>query len=77
MKPYERRATGSYPYFKLATWDERTMVWKAGKTVQETEAECVSLASKPGRYRISRFEESGPVNLEPFTVDASASCRIR
>lgn len=68
MKAYERRETNSYPFFKLAAWDERAMVWKAGKTVQETEAACRALARKPGRYRVSRFEESGPVNLEPFAV---------
>jgi hypothetical protein len=68
MRPFERRETDAYPYFKLATWDDRAMVWKAGKTVQETEAACLKLARKPGKYRVSRFDESGPVNLDPFEV---------
>jgi hypothetical protein len=68
MKAYERREANAYPFFKLATWDGRAMVWKAGKTVQETEESCRALAKKPGRYRVSRFDESGPVNLEPFAV---------
>lgn len=68
MRPYERREANAYPYFKLAVWDERNAVWKAGKTAQETEAACKALAKKPGRYRVSRCEDGGITNLEPFTV---------
>ncbi len=70
MRAFERRETNSYPFFKLATWDDRSQVWKAGKTIQESEAECLKLARKPGRYRVSRFDDAkgGPVNQEPFTV---------
>lgn len=68
MRPHERRATNSYPYFKLATWDDRNGVWRPGRSVQETEAGCRATARKPGRYRISRAEGSGWVELEPFTV---------
>lgn len=68
MRAFERRERAAYPFFKLASWDDMMMMWKAGKTIQETETECRKLAKKPGRYRISRFEESGPVNLDPFQV---------
>jgi len=73
MKAYERREAehngqSAYPFFKLARWDERFQAWTAGKTIQATEESCRRLAKKPGRYRISRFEPSGPVNQEPFQV---------
>lgn len=68
MKPYERRATAAYPYFKLATWDARNLTWRDGKRVQETEAAARSEARTPGRYRISRIEEAGRVDLPPFAV---------
>jgi hypothetical protein len=68
MKPYERRAANAWPYFKLATWDDRNMTWRDGKTVQETEPDARREARKPGRYRISRIDESGRFDLEPFAV---------
>jgi hypothetical protein len=68
MKPYERRAADAWPYFKLATWDARTMTWKAGKRVLATEAEARDAALPGGRYRIERFEERGSRIMEPFSV---------
>lgn len=68
MRPYERRENHAYPYFKLATWDDRNMTWRDGKSVQETETDCTREARKPGRYRISRITESGRVDLVPFGV---------
>lgn len=66
MRPHERTATGSYPYFKLAAWDDRSFTWKDGKVALPTEADAVNAAKKPGRYRVSRVEASGRVDLAPF-----------
>jgi hypothetical protein len=68
MKAYERRETDAYPYYKLAVWDEVYVTWRAGKSIQETEAAARGLARKPGRYRISRIDEAGKVELPPFSV---------
>jgi hypothetical protein len=68
MRPFERRAAAAYPYFKLATWDGRNLVWKAGKKAFPTEAAARAEARKPGRYRVTRVEESGHTELEPFTA---------
>lgn len=71
MKAYERRERGAYPFFKLAVWDERNCVWKAGKVLFETEVRARASARKPGRYRLTRFEDGGSKSeSEPFTVPA-------
>jgi hypothetical protein len=66
MKTCERRATRNYPYFKLAAWDARSFTWKDGKVQFATEGEAEASARKPGRYRASRVEESGRIDLDPF-----------
>lgn len=68
MKPYERRESCAYPYFKLATWDGRSMTWRAGKSTVPSESAARSGARKPGRYRIERFDQGGSTVLEPFDV---------
>jgi hypothetical protein len=68
MRPFERRAAAAYPYFKLAAWDGRNLVWKAGKKTFPTEGAARAEAVKPGRYRVSRADESGYTEFEPFTV---------
>jgi hypothetical protein len=72
MKPHERRAANAYPYFKLATWDARNLCWRDGKYVCETEVAARADAKAPGRYRISRIDDSGRTDLEPFTVGGAA-----
>lgn len=67
MHPYERRETNAYPYFKLATWDDRFATWKAGKRVVETEAAAVALAKGRGQFRVERFDEGSSETLPPFT----------
>lgn len=69
MKPYERREANAWPYFKLATWDERRMTWKDGKTVRGTETDARKGARRPGRYRISRIDASGRIDLVPFVIE--------
>lgn len=67
MRNHERRNTeGGYPYWKLATWEPRSFTFKDGKRAYPTEAEARNAASKPGRYRLSRVEETGRTDLEPF-----------
>jgi hypothetical protein len=68
MKPFERRAAAAYPYFKLATWDPRSFTWRDGHTPYPSEGQARSGARKPGRYRISRIDESGRADLDPFEV---------
>lgn len=69
MRPFERRVSGAYPYFKVATWDARNVVWKAGKATFASEADAArSVAGRPGRYRVTRVEEAGKVELEAFAV---------
>lgn len=67
MKQYKRRELGKPVYFKLATWDARQMCWNDGKRQFDSEAEARAAATKPGKYRISRVEETRS-DLEPFEV---------
>lgn len=68
MRPFERRAANAYPYFKLSIWDARSFVWKVISKTHATEQDAIREASKPGRYRISRVDEAGKTELEPFTI---------
>lgn len=68
MKPYQRRASGTYPYYKLATWDARSMVWRDGKVAYQTVADAVDAISGPGKYRLSRVDDSGRRDFAPFTL---------
>lgn len=68
MKTYERRQTGSYPYFKLATWDPRSFTWRDGKKAFPTEDDARREARSPGQYRLSVVTETGRSDLPAFTV---------
>lgn len=68
MRPFERRAASVTVYFKLASWDARNCTWKAGKKTFATEEEAKASASAPGRYRLTRVDESGHTEFDPFTV---------
>lgn len=70
MKPNERRNANAYPYFKLATWDSLSLTWKDGKVAIESEQAARNQAKRPGKYRVSRVEESGRVDLPPFEIPA-------
>lgn len=67
---FERREAGTEVYYKLANWDARNMMWRAGKVTFPTEAGAIASAKRGGRYRVSRRESSGWVELEPFEVGA-------
>jgi hypothetical protein len=66
MKPYERRAAGAYPFFKLAVWDVHMGTWRAGKRIHPTEQAARAEARPGGRYRVSRFTEGGAEELPAF-----------
>lgn len=68
MRAFERRESDCYPYFKLATWQDRWMAWQPAKSAFPTEAAAVAAARKPGRYRITRVDDQAKTELEPFTV---------
>lgn len=68
MKPHERRAANAYPYFKIAAWDERSFTWRDGKRAFPSEAAAKAEAKIPGKYRLSRVEDYGRIDLEPFEV---------
>lgn len=56
----------TYPYFKLAKWDERSLTFRDGKMQYPTEAAAVAAARKPGRYRVSRVDRTGRTDLDEF-----------
>ena len=66
MRPFERRSGRAYPYFKLAVWDERAFTWRDGKRAFASEAEANRQAPKGAKCRISRVDEAGRTDLEPF-----------
>jgi hypothetical protein len=69
MRPFERRAANAFPYFKLAVWDARNCTWRDGKKAFPTEAEARKAAGKPGKYRVSRVDESGYADVATFSVN--------
>lgn len=67
MKAYERRRLGKEAFFKLQRWDATRSCWVPFNRQFESEPEARAAAKKPGRYRISRVEETR-TDLEPFEV---------
>jgi len=68
MKPNQRRAQHSFPYFKLATFDQISMCYRDGKTAFATESDAAASAKSPGTYRVSIVRENGRQDLTPFHV---------
>ena len=68
MRQFERRKLGKPVYYKLAHWDASYVHFTDGKRQFDSESEAKASAKKPGRYRISRIEENGRIDLEPFEV---------
>jgi len=70
MKPHERRATGNYPYYKLAVWVPRLLVFRDGSLAYNTATAAQREAERfgTGRYRISVVTADGRRDLEPFDV---------
>lgn len=70
MKPYERIAANAYPYFKLATWDARSLTFRDGKHARLTEGDARQDARQPGTYRVSVVTAAGRTDLEPFIIES-------
>ena len=68
MKSHQRRATQSYPYFKVAVFDPVSMCFRDGKQAFENEDAAKRSAKSPGTYRLSTVTESGRIDSEKFTV---------
>ncbi len=66
MKNHARRATGNYPYFKLAIWDSVSCTWRDGRKAFPSTIAAMNTAVKPGRYRLSKVTDTGREDLEPF-----------
>lgn len=60
MKPYERRATGAYPYYVLAKWNHLFVCFQdGGETFPSKEAAMKKAEKTPGTYRIAKVNEDG------------------
>ena len=66
MRPFERRAANAYPYFKLAVWDAARFTWRTGKHTFPTEEAARQSAPRGARCRVSRIDEYGATELDPF-----------
>jgi hypothetical protein len=66
MKQHDRRASGGFPYFKLATFDPISMCFRDGKQAYETAEKAYAAARKPGRYRLSVVDADGRTDLSEF-----------
>ena len=58
----------SYPYYKLASWNEQSFTWVDGKTAFDSDSDAVAAAVRPGRYRVSTVHEAGRTDGAPFSV---------
>lgn len=62
-RPFERRADGSYPYFRLATWSEISLTYRDDPTAYASWGDAHVTARKPGRYRITEIKEDGTITV--------------
>lgn len=78
MKPHERRACGAVTYYKLATYAPNVMTFRDGKRQYETLAAALAaaMAAGPGRYRVSRVDDTGRRDMPPFTVTAAGVMNV-
>jgi hypothetical protein len=68
MRHFERRLDSAFPYYKIAAWDSISLTFRDGRATFHSEGEARSKA-KPGiKHRVSRVDESGRTDLEPFTI---------
>lgn len=68
MKQHQRRSEGTFPYYKLATFDAISFCFRDGKVAYATEAEAKAAAKKPGKYRVSVVHENGRCDMPAFEV---------
>lgn len=68
MKAYQRREAGIEAVFNLDAWNPRIGCWTKTRRQYASEEAARAAARKPGRYRVSRNDDAGRVELEPFSV---------
>lgn len=70
MKSYQRREQQAYPYYKVATWDARSLTWRDGKKAFATADEAMRSFPRgaAGKYRLSEVTENSRRDLEVFEV---------
>ncbi len=68
MKPYQRRQAAAYPYYKLATWDPRSLTFRDGKVAFPTQVHAIESIDTEGKYRISEVTDAGRKDLEVITA---------
>ena len=68
MKQNKRRSEGSFPYYKLATFDAISFCFRDGKVAYATEAEAKAAAKNPGSYRVSVVHENSRSDMPAFEV---------
>lgn len=66
MKHYERRTNDAFPYYKLATFDERSFTYRDGKVAYASEDDAKNAAKGSGKFRVSIVTEKGRKDCEPF-----------
>lgn len=68
-KPHERRASGAYPYYRVAQYNLVSLTFKDNAKPYDTAAEAkASVAHRPGTYRLSTIHADGTITGEEFTV---------
>ncbi len=70
-RPYERRATNAYPYFRAAWWDPRSFTYRDNASPHATVQAAIDFAKEnfnPGKIRITTIGEKGPVGYEDFVI---------
>jgi hypothetical protein len=73
MRHHQRRETGNFPYYKLATFDARIMCFRDGKKAFPTIEAAEKSIAAPGRYRLSVVTSDGRSDLPAFEMDAQGS----
>jgi hypothetical protein len=68
MKPHARRAAATFPYFKLATFDNLSFCFRDGKQAFESESAAAAAAKRPGKYRVSIVTANGRQDMPAFEV---------
>lgn len=69
-KPYERRAAGSYPFYRLGVWEARSFTYRDRPATYENSGDAKAAATRngPGKYRITTVGEAGVMGFEDYVV---------
>lgn len=66
LRPFERRAAGGFPYYRLAVWEPRSFTFKDNATPHATPEAAQAAARTPGKYRITEVSEDGTAVYATF-----------